>query len=227
MQVTAERRQWKRFGQAAKETAEDSVTVRHVEDIPFERIRPAKATAQEKKFTDMQAALQSADKQTIVGSLKDVLYKKRMERELLRAKGLLAEAEKPPEEDTPAGKATGLPAAPKPGSYVPPSVRNRGAGQTMDGPDAGRRQRDENSVRVTNLSEDVTEGDLQDLFRPFGPISRVFLAVDRTTGENRGFAFVNYHHRDDAERAIRTLDGYGYDNLILHVEWAAPRAERS
>lgn len=33
--------------------------------------------------------------------------------------------------------------------------------------------------------------------------------------------------RDDAERAIRTLNGYGYDNLILHVEWAAPRAERS
>lgn len=66
-QVTAERRQWKRFGAAAKETAADSVTVRTVEEIPFERIRPAKATAQEKKFTDMQAALQSADKSAIVG----------------------------------------------------------------------------------------------------------------------------------------------------------------
>jgi hypothetical protein len=33
--------------------------------------------------------------------------------------------------------------------------------------------------------------------------------------------------RDDADRAIRTLNGYGYDNLILHVEWAAPRAERT
>jgi RNA recognition motif-containing protein len=42
---------------------------------------------------------------------------------------------------------------------------------------------------------DVTEGDLHELFRPFGPISRVFLAVDRATGENRGFAFVNYHLR--------------------------------
>jgi hypothetical protein len=38
-------------------------------------------------------------------------------------------------------------------------LRNRGAGDRMDaGPD---RRRDENSLRVTNLSEDVTEGDLQ------------------------------------------------------------------
>lgn len=57
--------------------------------------------------------------------MKDVLAKKRMQRELLRARGLLAEAEKPPEEDTPAAKPAGLPAQPKPGSYVPPSVRNR------------------------------------------------------------------------------------------------------
>jgi translation initiation factor 3 subunit G len=117
-----------------------------------------------------------------------------MERELLRAKGLLGEAEKPPEEDKPAGS---LPAVPKAGSYVPPSVRNRSAAGGGSAPeDTGQRQRrDENSLRVTNLSEDTTEADLQELFRPFGPISRVFLALDRTTGESRGFAFVNYHYR--------------------------------
>jgi hypothetical protein len=38
-------------------------------------------------YAVLQAALQTADKQTIVGSLKDMLYKRRMERSLLRAKG--------------------------------------------------------------------------------------------------------------------------------------------
>jgi translation initiation factor 3 subunit G len=117
LQVTEERRNWPRFGKAATETREDSVSVQQKEDIPFERVRQLKATQQEKKFTDMQAAMQSADKSAIVGSLKDMLYKRRMERELLRAKGLLADAEKPPEED---GKPGGLPSAPKAGSYVPP-----------------------------------------------------------------------------------------------------------
>jgi hypothetical protein len=118
--VTEERRNWTRFGKAATETVQDSVTVQQKEDIPFERVRQAKQTQQEKKFTDMQTAMASADKSTIVGSLKDMLYKRRMERELLRAKGLLADAERPPDEDGAPGKPAGLPSAPKPGSYVPP-----------------------------------------------------------------------------------------------------------
>jgi translation initiation factor 3 subunit G len=51
------------------------------------------------------------------------------------------------------------------------------------------------------------------------------LAVDKNTGENRGFAFINFVHREEAERAIRTLNGFGYDNLILRVEWAERRKE--
>ena len=48
------------------------------------------------------------------------------------------------------------------------------------------------TVRVTNLSENTREQDLQDLFRPFGDISRIFLAKDKNTGQSKGFAFINF-----------------------------------
>ena len=86
-----------------------------------------------------------------------------------------------------------------------------------------RRRNDENSVRVTNLSEDTREPDLLELFHTFGPVTRVYVAVDQKTGLSRGFGFVNFVNREDAERAINKLNGYGYDNLILRVELATPR----
>ena len=52
---------------------------------------------------------------------------------------------------------SGLPVAgSKPGGYVPPSLKNRTAGETVDS-----RKREENSLRVTNLSEDTREEDLR------------------------------------------------------------------
>ncbi|KAF9612372.1 hypothetical protein IFM89_039199 [Coptis chinensis] len=60
------------------------------------------------------------------------------------------------------------------GAYVPPSQR---AGADRSGHDM-RRKNDENSVRVTNLSEDTRELDLQDLFSTFGLVSRVYIAYD-------------------------------------------------
>jgi len=230
-QVAENRRaNWVKFGDAATERSTDAITAQATEDIPFERIRPAKQTQEEKaKQTDFHSAMAGSDKSVIVGSLRDMLYKKRMERQLLAAKGLIAAPERPPGEDGPDGPGSGglPPAGSQPGKWAP-SFRSRmgagGPGGGGDGPDAAAlKRRDENSVRVSNLSEDVTEDDLHELFGAFGPVQRVFLAKDRETGESRGFAFVNFMHRDDAERAITRLDGYGYDNLILKVEFSAPR----
>ena len=66
----------------------------------------------------------------------------------------------------------------------------------------------------------------QELFSRFGQITRVYVALDRERGTSKGFAFVNFVRREDAARAISKLNGYGYDNLILHVEWAQPREQR-
>lgn len=44
---------------------------------------------------------------------------------------------------------------------------------------------DNATIRVTNLSEDTRETDLQELFRPFGAISRIYLAKDKNTGQSK------------------------------------------
>jgi len=104
------------------------------------------------------------------------------------------------------------------GRYVAPGVRNRQEG----GSGGDRRPNDDPTVRVTNLSEDTKESDLHELFSPFGNVKRIFLAKDKKTGFTKGFAFVTYMRREDAQRAIDKLSGYGYDHLILHLEWAKP-----
>ncbi|KAI3866088.1 hypothetical protein MKX03_003550 [Papaver bracteatum] len=81
---------------------------------------------------------------------------------------------------------------------------------------------EENSVCVTNLSEDTREHDLLELFRTFGALSHVHVAVDQRTGISRGFGFVNFVNKEDSESAIDNLNRYGYYNLILGVEWETP-----
>jgi hypothetical protein len=113
------------------------------------------------------------------------------------------------EGESPAGGASG--------KYVPPNMRGGGGG----GGGGGREERDEsNTLRVTNISEDAQERDLKELFEKFGHVARIYLAKDKETGQSRGFAYVTYARREDAQTAMGALDGYGYDHLILKVEWA-------
>jgi len=118
-----------------------------------------------------------------------------------------------------AGAATAA-AAGGPKAYVPPGRRDGArAGESMND---RRKTEDTAAIRVSNLSESTQEADLQELFKPFGHIARIYLSKDKVTGECRGFAFVHYYKKDDATKAIATLNGFGYDHLILNVEWAKP-----
>ncbi|XP_064395372.1 eukaryotic translation initiation factor 3 subunit G-like [Halichondria panicea] len=111
-------------------------------------------------------------------------------------------------------------AAPGTGKYVPPHQTKRPGDQGL-GSRMGRDD-DQCTVRVTNVSEDTQEGDLRDLFQHFGNIRRVFLAKDKITQHSKGFAFISYAMKEDAAKAIKNLNGFGYDHLILKVEWAKP-----
>jgi translation initiation factor 3 subunit G len=108
--------------------------------------------------------------------------------------------------------------------YIPPSQRAAMASGGVVKPE--RRTDDLNTIRVTNISENTSEADLQELFKPFGRISRVYLAKDKETLQSRGFAFVSFVNKDDAARAMDELQGHGYDHLILKLEWARPNAPK-
>ncbi|EPS93472.1 hypothetical protein FOMPIDRAFT_1039080 [Fomitopsis schrenkii] len=137
--------------------------------------------------------------------------------------------------DTPpnfGGEDTGTPAEPAAapttgGKYVPPSMRaggGRGPGEAMGRPGGSRD--DLPTLRVTNISEDVQENDLRDLFGTFGRVARVYVGRDRETGAGKGFAFVSFEERAVAQRAMEKMHGRGYDNLILNIQWSQPREQR-
>jgi translation initiation factor 3 subunit G len=121
----------------------------------------------------------------------------------------------------PSGDAAAPPAsgagASSTGKYVPPSMRGgvRGAGESL-----GRSRDDLPTLRVTNISEDTQENDLRDLFGMFGRVARVYVGRDRETGAGKGFAFVSFEDRANAQKAMEKVHGKGYDNLILSVQWS-------
>ena len=79
---------------------------------------------------------------------------------------------------------------------------------------------------VGNLSFDTDENDLQKLFAEHGAVSNVDLIMDQMSGRSRGFAFVTMDSKEEAEAAMRALDGTNVDGRDLKVNEARPREER-
>ena len=79
---------------------------------------------------------------------------------------------------------------------------------------------------VGNLSYDVTENDLQDLFAQAGSVTSVNLMQDRTTGRPRGFGFVEMGSEADSSNAITMFNGKEFKGRPLTVNEARPREER-
>ncbi|KAH7882851.1 eukaryotic translation initiation factor 3 subunit G-domain-containing protein [Phlebopus sp. FC_14] len=139
----------------------------------------------------------------------------------------LETADLPATDDGPfASSADAAPSAPTTGKYVPPSMRGgRGPGESMTRLGGSGSRDDLPTLRVTNISEETQENDLRELFGAFGRVARVYVGRDRETGIGKGFAFVSFDDRVVAQRAMEKLNGKGYDNLILNVQWSQPRPE--
>jgi RNA recognition motif-containing protein len=80
---------------------------------------------------------------------------------------------------------------------------------------------------VSNLSFHTTEEVLNQLFNQFGTVSSAKIITDRETGRSRGFGFVEMGANDEAESAMKSLNGKDIEGRSLSVSVAKEKAARS
>lgn len=105
-----------------------------------------------------------------------------------------------------------------PNVYITPS-RRAGA---VPGDSTESRNR-ENSLRITNISEDATPEEVEAMFRVYPGIEKVYVAYDRDNKRCKGYAYVSFYDREYAETCRNSMRGKGFRNLILEIDFAESR----
>ena len=81
-------------------------------------------------------------------------------------------------------------------------------------------------IFVGNLSFQVTDFELEDMFKQYGEVASAKVVVDRFTGRSRGFGFVEMNTEDDAKKAVEALNGSEIKGRPVNVNFAREQTER-
>jgi RNA recognition motif-containing protein len=81
------------------------------------------------------------------------------------------------------------------------------------------------NIYVGNLSFTTSETDLKDAFQAFGEVQSCNIIKDKYSGQSRGFGFVEMPNKDEAEKAISTLNGKDLKGRTLKVNEAKARTD--
>jgi len=79
---------------------------------------------------------------------------------------------------------------------------------------------------IGNLSRDVTESELRELFAPFGKLVSVSVVKDKFSGVSKGFGFVEMAEKAEAEAAITALHRTPLKGQSMDITEARPREQR-
>jgi len=84
-----------------------------------------------------------------------------------------------------------------------------------------------NKLYVGNLSYAVRDDDLQQQFSAFGHVQSARVMMERDTGRSKGFGFVEMSSGEEAEAAIRGMNGRNMNGRDLTVNIARPMEARA
>jgi cold-inducible RNA-binding protein len=76
---------------------------------------------------------------------------------------------------------------------------------------------------VGNLSRQVNDAQLGELAAPYGTVVSANVATERSSGESKGFGFIEYSNADEARAAMTGLNGRDVNGQALKVDEAKPR----
>jgi RNA recognition motif-containing protein len=82
------------------------------------------------------------------------------------------------------------------------------------------------NIYVGNISRTATEQDLKEAFEAFGAVQSAAIIKDKFSGESRGFGFVEMPNKEEADKAISSLNGKDLKGRNLTVNEARPRTDR-
>ncbi len=78
---------------------------------------------------------------------------------------------------------------------------------------------------IGNLSHEVTEADLAQLFGQCGQVTATSIVKDRQSGHSKGFGFVEMPNDDEAKHAIDRMHDYDLKGRNITVDFAKDKPE--
>lgn len=112
------------------------------------------------------------------------------------------------------------------GERQPAQDRTRGPARGGERPRGGDPKSVESTrVYVGNLSYDVTEQDLQELFKGIGGVRNIEIVYNRSTHRSKGYGFVEMLRMDEAVRAVEVLNDQPFMGRKMTVSGAKSKGQ--
>lgn len=81
------------------------------------------------------------------------------------------------------------------------------------------------NIFVGNISRESSDVELKKAFEECGEVTSCKIILDKETGISKGFGFIEMPNKEEAEKAIKKLNGFNIKGRAISVAAARPKTE--